>query len=70
MADPFEGLDRINEWQEELYVHFHKNPELSMAEKETAAEITRRLESFGYQIQELAKLDTDVLEKLVEKHLE
>lgn len=53
MADPFEGLDRINEWQEELYVHFHKNPELSMAEKETAAEITRRLESFGYQTHQI-----------------
>ena len=37
-------------WQEELYVQLHQNPELSMQEVETAAEIARRLESFGYAV--------------------
>ncbi|MDO5682075.1 MAG: amidohydrolase [Propionibacteriaceae bacterium] len=46
-------LDATNEWQEELYVHLHQNPELSMQETETAAEITRRLESFGYAVQQI-----------------
>ena len=45
-ADVFEGLDGIQGWQEELYVHLHQNPELPMQETETAAEITRRLESY------------------------
>lgn len=40
-------------WQEELYVHLHQNPELSMMETETVAEITRRLEGFGYQVQQI-----------------
>ncbi|HLU30903.1 MAG TPA: amidohydrolase [Acidimicrobiia bacterium] len=47
------GLDKANEWQEELYVHFHKNPELSMQEVETGAEITRRLESYGYEVSQI-----------------
>ncbi|MDO5499034.1 MAG: amidohydrolase [Propionibacteriaceae bacterium] len=46
-------LDDTNAWQEELYVHLHRNPELSMQETETAAEITRRLESFGYAVQQV-----------------
>ena len=47
------GLNEVNEWQEELYVHFHKNPELSMQETETAAEITSRLDSFGYETHQI-----------------
>lgn len=47
------GLDVANEWQEELYVHFHQKPELSMQEVETAAEITRRLESYGYDVSQI-----------------
>jgi amidohydrolase len=46
-------LDSTNAWQEKLYVHLHQNPELSMMETETAAEITRRLESFGYDVQQI-----------------
>jgi len=52
-ADVFEGLDGIQGWQEELYVHLHQNPELPMQETETAAEITRRLESYGYDVQQI-----------------
>lgn len=46
-------LDAQTEWQEELYIHLHKYPELSMQEVETAAEITRRLESYGYDVQQI-----------------
>lgn len=51
-----EVLDRIaatRGWQEELYVHLHAHPELSSHEVETAAEIARRLEGFGYEVQRI-----------------
>jgi amidohydrolase len=48
-----DGLESTNAWQEKLYVHLHQNPELSMMETETAAEITRRLQSFGYNVQQI-----------------
>ncbi len=38
---------------EELYQHLHRNPELSMQEAETVAELRRRLDSFGYETQEI-----------------
>lgn len=38
---------------EELYQHLHRNPELSMQEAETMAELTRRLESFGYETHQI-----------------
>lgn len=47
------GLDAITAEQEELYVHLHQNPELSMQETETAAEITTRLQSYGYEVQQI-----------------
>ena len=47
------GLDAITAEQEELYVHLHQNPELSMQETETAAAITKRLESYGYEVQQI-----------------
>lgn len=47
------GLGSLTSWQEELYLHLHQNPELSMQETETVAEITRRLESFGYDVQQI-----------------
>ncbi len=47
------GLDRTSTWQEELYTHLHEQPELSMKEVKTAAEITRRLESFGYAVHQI-----------------
>lgn len=52
-TDVFTDLAATTAWQEELYVHLHQNPELSMMETETAAEITRRLESFGYDVQQV-----------------
>jgi hippurate hydrolase len=47
------AIDATIAWQEELYRHLHQNPELSMQEAETAAEVTRRLESFGYAVQQI-----------------
>lgn len=44
----FDAIDETNEWQEPLYRHLHANPELSMQEFETLAEITRRLDEYGY----------------------
>ena len=52
-TDILNDLESTNAWQEELYVRLHQNPELSMMETETAAEITRRLESFGYDVQKI-----------------
>ncbi|HZK05110.1 MAG TPA: amidohydrolase [Actinomycetaceae bacterium] len=53
--DVLSGLDdEMTAWQEELYVHLHKNPELSMQEHETADEIHKRLESYGYEVQRFA----------------
>jgi amidohydrolase len=46
-------LEAASGWQEELYIHLHKHPELSMQEVETAAEITRRLTSYGYDVQQI-----------------
>lgn len=46
-------LDSTNAWQEDLYVQLHQNPELSMMETETTAEITGRLESYGYDVQQI-----------------
>lgn len=48
-----EDYDAIRPWQEELYVALHQSPELSMQETETAAEIAKRLESFGYDVQHI-----------------
>lgn len=51
--DAFAGLDETQGWQEELYLHLHRNPELSMQETETAAEVSRRLAGFGYEVQQV-----------------
>lgn len=45
------GIAETRAWQETLYQHFHAHPELSSQEKETVAEITRRLTEFGYEPQ-------------------
>lgn len=44
-------LDATTGWQEDLYKRLHAHPELSSQETETAAEITRRLLGFGYDVQ-------------------
>ncbi len=55
-------IDETNAWQEELYVHLHQNGELSMQETETAAEITRRLDSYGYTTHQVGGGVVGVLE--------
>ena len=52
-----EGLDEITGWQEQLYVHLHANPELSMQETETAADVTKRLDELGYETQQMGGVD-------------
>ncbi|MEL4358751.1 MULTISPECIES: amidohydrolase [unclassified Luteococcus] len=62
-TDPaLQGIEQTLVWQEELYKQLHANPELSMQESETAAEITRRLEGFGYQTQQVGGGVVGVLE--------
>ncbi|MCD6639901.1 MAG: amidohydrolase [Nocardioides sp.] len=51
MSTTFPDLGSVSQWQEELYKHLHEHPELSMEETETAAEIARRLEAMGYDVQ-------------------
>lgn len=48
-----EGLEATTEWQETLYKHLHQNPELSMQETETRAEISARLKNYGYSVQSI-----------------
>lgn len=48
-----QGLGDATAWQEELYVHLHQNPELPMQEHQTAAEITTRLQSYGFDVQQI-----------------
>lgn len=56
------GLAATSAWQEAFYVHLHQNPELSMQETETAAEVTRRLRSYGYEVQQIGGGVVGVLE--------
>lgn len=53
IADVLGRLDGTREWREELYARLHAHPELSSHEVETAAEVSRRLESFGYEVQRI-----------------
>ncbi len=41
------------DWQRDLYIHFHQNPELSMQEEETAARIERELADMGLETQRI-----------------
>lgn len=47
------SIDEISQDQEELYKHLHSHPELPMAEVETSRIIKEKLESFGYEVQEI-----------------
>src|ERR687883_1596410 len=51
-AGVLSGLDSTRQWQEEFYRHLHQHPELSHQEHNTAAEVAKRLGSFGYQVHE------------------
>jgi amidohydrolase len=56
------GLAATSVWQEAFYVHLHQNPELSMQETETAAEVTRRLRSYGCEVQQIGGGVVGILE--------
>ncbi|WP_236974110.1 amidohydrolase [Membranihabitans maritimus] len=43
-------LDEIYPSLEELYIHFHQNPELSMQEEETSTLMTQNLRDLGFEI--------------------
>ncbi|HEX5202280.1 MAG TPA: amidohydrolase [Actinoplanes sp.] len=45
-------LGDVRPWQEDFYRNLHEHPELSHQEHDTAAEVARRLRSFGYQVHE------------------
>ncbi|WP_324650555.1 amidohydrolase [Georgenia sp. H159] len=60
--DVLAGIDGITGWQEELYAHLHRHPELSMQEVETAAEVSRRLSALGYAVQQIGGGVVGVLE--------
>lgn len=53
LAPVLTGLDETSTWQEELYKQLHAHPELPFAEDNTRAEIRSRLESYGYDVQEI-----------------
>jgi amidohydrolase len=46
-------LDSVSSWLEGVYVHLHQNPELSSEEVATAREVTSRLTSWGYEVQQV-----------------
>lgn len=45
-----EGLDQARGWMEDFYRHLHQHPELSHQETETAAAVSERLTSDGYEV--------------------
>ena len=51
-ASVLDGLDGTRPWQEDFYRRLHQHPELSHQEHDTAAEVAKRLSSFGYQVHE------------------
>ncbi|MDY5131608.1 M20/M25/M40 family metallo-hydrolase, partial [Actinotignum timonense] len=57
-----EAVDSFTSWQEELYVHLHQHPELSMQEKETCDTIDAELTRLGYATQRIGGGVVGVLE--------
>jgi amidohydrolase len=51
-ASVLSGLDTTRPWQEDFYRHVHQHPELPHQEHNTAAEVAKRLGSFGYRVHE------------------
>ena len=44
------GLAQARTWQEDFYRDLHRNPELSHQEHRTAAEVVKRLSSYGFEV--------------------
>lgn len=66
LTDVPKAIDGIQEWQEELYRHFHHDPELSLHGTGTAAEITCSLDQYGYQTQQIGGWVVGVLHRGVD----
>ncbi len=47
-----DGLAAVRPWQEELYRHLHRHPELSHHETATAARVAERLRTAGFEVHE------------------
>lgn len=47
----FASLEQQLPWQRDLYKHFHRHPELSLEEHETAGRIEDELRAIGYDVQ-------------------
>lgn len=62
MSRIYDALEKYTSWQEELYIHFHQHPELSMLEVNTAAKITEVLDSLGYTTHQIGGGVVGVLE--------
>lgn len=48
-------LETTREAREELYIHFHQNPELSLQEDQTAARIRTELEAAGIDVRKVGR---------------
>ncbi|MDO5672481.1 MAG: amidohydrolase [Actinomycetaceae bacterium] len=55
-------VDSIQDWLEELYVHLHQNPELSMQETQTSALMASKLKELGFVVQTVGGGVVGVLE--------
>ncbi|MDK7197916.1 amidohydrolase [Actinotignum sanguinis] len=62
MINVKEVVDSFTSWQEELYIHLHQHPELSMQEKETCDTIDAELTRLGYTTQRIGGGVVGVLE--------
>ena len=49
LVDLKANIEAFKDWQEKLYIHLHKTPELSMQETETLKRITEELTTIGYE---------------------
>lgn len=55
-------IEAFQQWQEDLYIHLHRNPELSMQETETRKRIVAELTEIGYDTVEVGGGVVGVLE--------
>jgi len=49
----FDDLSQQLPWQRDLYTHFHRHPELSLEEHQTAERIESELSGLGYEVQRI-----------------
>ncbi|WND03670.1 amidohydrolase [Temperatibacter marinus] len=67
LLNPVQAADSVkdavskdyNEYLKELFVHFHKNPELSLIENKTAARMAKELGAAGFEVHESVGVPVD-----------